>query len=46
MTAQVAIELEYQLTKPEEAVKAYPIDGSGAYYNDTPTGGAYNPPKY
>ena len=44
MTSQVAIEMNYQLSKPEEAVKAYPVDASGgAYYNDTP-GGSYVPP--
>jgi hypothetical protein len=42
MTAQVAVELEYQATKPvEESVKAYPVDGTNAYYSDAP----YVPPN-
>ena len=43
MTAQVAIELNYQHSKPEEAVKAYPIDMNNVYYSDTPTS-SYVPP--
>ena len=45
MTAQVAVELNYQATKPvEEAVKAYPVDGNNVYYNDAPHKG-YVPPN-
>jgi len=43
MTAQVAIEMDYQISRPDEAVKAYPVDGNNVYYADVPPHG-YVPP--